>query len=383
MFSRTAGGRDRCWRRCSCRSAPAAARAADDATLLRVFLNDGTSLVSYGELARVGDRVVFSMPTDGDAESAAASRESSRRPRRLGADQPLRRLRARRALRRDAGAKTTTPRSPNQVAQDAERGGAHRRPGAAAGDRRERAAGRSPTGRRTTTTTGRPKCGRCWRCSTKRSPTCAPRAGGEPFDLTLVGVRRSAADRRAAAAAADAAGSDRAGARRRARWRTSAAERMSLLATAAGDDRPRRGRAAGRLGRGDARRRVATPCDAELRLDRSYQSLTARIDGVGGPARARAPTCAASSGCSSSRCAATTRRSAASGRTRSTRSWPRSKRSSTRRGGFGWRAIAGRCARRSCAATASAIGAPIDLFTRAEAGARGHQGAGRLAAGRR
>jgi hypothetical protein len=30
-----------------------------------VFLKDGTSLVSYGELARVGDRVVFSMPTTG------------------------------------------------------------------------------------------------------------------------------------------------------------------------------------------------------------------------------------------------------------------------------------------------------------------------------
>ena len=37
--------------------------AAEDATLLRVFLTDGTSLVSYGEPARVGDRVVFSMPT--------------------------------------------------------------------------------------------------------------------------------------------------------------------------------------------------------------------------------------------------------------------------------------------------------------------------------
>ena len=35
----------------------------DDVTLLRVFLTDGTSLVSYGEPARVGDRVVFSMPT--------------------------------------------------------------------------------------------------------------------------------------------------------------------------------------------------------------------------------------------------------------------------------------------------------------------------------
>src|SRR5262249_52822117 len=43
-----------------------AAVAEDDAaaTLLRVFLRDGTSLVSYGEPARVGDRIVFSMPTD-------------------------------------------------------------------------------------------------------------------------------------------------------------------------------------------------------------------------------------------------------------------------------------------------------------------------------
>lgn len=40
-----------------------AAAAADDATLLRVFLRDGTSLVSYGEFARVADRVVFSLPT--------------------------------------------------------------------------------------------------------------------------------------------------------------------------------------------------------------------------------------------------------------------------------------------------------------------------------
>lgn len=37
--------------------------ATHNAPLFRVFLKDGTSLVSYGELARVGDRVVFSMPT--------------------------------------------------------------------------------------------------------------------------------------------------------------------------------------------------------------------------------------------------------------------------------------------------------------------------------
>jgi hypothetical protein len=42
---------------------PIRARAADEATLLRVFLTDGTSLVSYGEPARVGDRIIFSMPT--------------------------------------------------------------------------------------------------------------------------------------------------------------------------------------------------------------------------------------------------------------------------------------------------------------------------------
>src|SRR5713226_5350114 len=41
----------------------AAAADADPATLLRVFLTDGTSLVSYGEPARVNDRVIFSMPT--------------------------------------------------------------------------------------------------------------------------------------------------------------------------------------------------------------------------------------------------------------------------------------------------------------------------------
>jgi hypothetical protein len=44
---------------------PAAhAQAQDDVTLLRVFLHDGTSLVSYGEPAQVDNRVIFSMPTD-------------------------------------------------------------------------------------------------------------------------------------------------------------------------------------------------------------------------------------------------------------------------------------------------------------------------------
>jgi hypothetical protein len=39
----------------------AAAAAASDPVLFRLFLTDGTSLVSYGEFARVDDRVVFSL----------------------------------------------------------------------------------------------------------------------------------------------------------------------------------------------------------------------------------------------------------------------------------------------------------------------------------
>ncbi len=44
-------------------SAPTPAPAADDTTFLRIFLKDGSTLLSYGELARLDDRAVFSMPT--------------------------------------------------------------------------------------------------------------------------------------------------------------------------------------------------------------------------------------------------------------------------------------------------------------------------------
>jgi hypothetical protein len=47
-----------------------ASAAGDDATMFRVFLKDGTSLVSYGEFARVNDRVVFSMPTSAAPDRA-------------------------------------------------------------------------------------------------------------------------------------------------------------------------------------------------------------------------------------------------------------------------------------------------------------------------
>jgi hypothetical protein len=48
---------------------PRLAVAATDATLLRLFLDDGTTLVSFGEYARLGDRVVFSMPVGGTADN--------------------------------------------------------------------------------------------------------------------------------------------------------------------------------------------------------------------------------------------------------------------------------------------------------------------------
>jgi hypothetical protein len=41
---------------------PAGPRPSIDALLFRIFLRDGSSLVSYGDFARVADRVVFSIP---------------------------------------------------------------------------------------------------------------------------------------------------------------------------------------------------------------------------------------------------------------------------------------------------------------------------------
>jgi len=41
---------------------------AAESTLLRLFLADGTALVSYGEFAKLEDRVIFSMPVGGTSE---------------------------------------------------------------------------------------------------------------------------------------------------------------------------------------------------------------------------------------------------------------------------------------------------------------------------
>lgn len=48
--------------------APGLAAAASDPTLFRLYLTDGSSVVSYGEFARVDDRVVFSMVLGGVTE---------------------------------------------------------------------------------------------------------------------------------------------------------------------------------------------------------------------------------------------------------------------------------------------------------------------------
>jgi hypothetical protein len=50
----------------------AAVENVENVTLFRVFLNDGTAVVSYGEYARVGDRVVFSMPVGAVTASSSA-----------------------------------------------------------------------------------------------------------------------------------------------------------------------------------------------------------------------------------------------------------------------------------------------------------------------
>ena len=51
--------------------------AAPETTLFRVFLKDGSSLVSFGEVARVGDRVVFTMPTSPISSTVSTSSTSS------------------------------------------------------------------------------------------------------------------------------------------------------------------------------------------------------------------------------------------------------------------------------------------------------------------
>ena len=85
-----------------CRRCRARRRTA--APLFRVFLKDGTSLVSYGELARVEDRVVFSMPTSASPDNPQLHLvDIVGRARGLGADDQLRGIGAVGALPGDTG----------------------------------------------------------------------------------------------------------------------------------------------------------------------------------------------------------------------------------------------------------------------------------------
>ena len=52
-----------------CIAAKDRAYAADNAMLFRVFLTDGTSVVTYGEFARVAAQIVLSVPVGGSAEA--------------------------------------------------------------------------------------------------------------------------------------------------------------------------------------------------------------------------------------------------------------------------------------------------------------------------
>ena len=83
----------------------AAAAGPDDVTLLRVFLTDGTSLVSYGEPARVSDRVIFSMPTATTPNPPLHLVNLPIAAGRLGSHHPIRGDRPRVALCRDPGGK--------------------------------------------------------------------------------------------------------------------------------------------------------------------------------------------------------------------------------------------------------------------------------------
>ena len=71
--------------------AMSAGASAADAVLYRIFLRDGSTVVSYGEFARVADRVVFMADGQRSRCAVAAAREHSRGDRRLGEDGALRR----------------------------------------------------------------------------------------------------------------------------------------------------------------------------------------------------------------------------------------------------------------------------------------------------
>ena len=78
--------------------------AADEAMLFRVFLTDGSSVVTYGEFARVADQVVLSVPVGGTAQDPRLHAVTLRGLAcRLGEDRSICRVSPVSALCRDEG----------------------------------------------------------------------------------------------------------------------------------------------------------------------------------------------------------------------------------------------------------------------------------------
>ena len=267
--------------------AAAAAAAADDATLLRVFLNDGTSLVSYGELARVGDRVVFSMPT---AASPNPPLQLVNLPAdRVDWDRTNRYAESARATHyiADAGRDDYAALSERGRA-GAERGRA-RRPTRRSGWRSSSArARRSPTGRRSTYNYRQAEVRQMLSMLDEAIADLRAAAGAQP--LRPDAVARSPIRRRSREpllppptpqeAIEQMLLAARAG-------RTAPAERTSLLADGAGDDRSRRRRRCRPTGRRRPAPRREAAIATELQLDRSYQALTRADAGASPTARAQ------------------------------------------------------------------------------------------------
>src|SRR5262245_36519983 len=138
----------------------AAIAAADDATLLRVFLKDGSSLVSYGERARVEDRVVFSIPTAATPNpplhlvNLSAERIDWERTNRYASSARATRYIETRAELDYAALSNTIADALNEVTRTTDP--AQR---LAIVERRD---GRWPRGRRITSTIASRRSGRCW-----------------------------------------------------------------------------------------------------------------------------------------------------------------------------------------------------------------------------
>ena len=168
----------------------AAPAFAESVTLFRVFLNDGTAIVSYGEYARVGDRArVLDADRRCRREQCRRSQSSRRQSAGVGGqldrDREIRRVRAAHALHgeqrrvrlRGAGRRRRGDAERHRAGQGRE--GAAEHGGRCAPAPRDVAA-------RSLRIPRRRRARRCSDCSTKRSPGCGLAAGETSFAIDLV-----------------------------------------------------------------------------------------------------------------------------------------------------------------------------------------------------